>query len=391
MSVPLVALLVVMPLALAVAVGVVVITLAHRLSRRERAVTPSTALVAARRHAGSIDALAWVGLVAALVILQVFTPSLTNGLGTGVLIGLTPTLAGATFLAVQSVGELTWPRPSGPVRRAPLTPRTVRTLAPVGLRRLTWVWAGGLATTLVACGLASGNGRDIERVWDAASSGAAGPFPGWFYGGPLLVATAVVVAATEVVLLLVGLRRLTWVWAGGLATTLVACGLASGNGRDIERVWDAASSGAAGPFPGWFYGGPLLVATAVVVVATEVVLLLVARRPAVADTAPADDLALRTVSARRVLRGTQLVLAWTLAGVLFVAGTALRSVGTIEVDGVGRTSVGLVAGGTTLLLLGLAVALAGPLTMVRTTVAAPARSAATAGRALHAASDPVAS
>jgi hypothetical protein len=324
MSVPLVALLVVMPLALAVAVGVVVITLAHRLSRRERAVTPSTALVAARRHAGSIDALAWVGLVAALVILQVFTPSLTNGLGTGVLIGLTPTLAGATFLAVQSVGELTWPRPSGPVRRAPLTPRTVRTLAPVGLRRLTWVWAGGLATTLVACGLASGNGRDIERVWDAASSGAAGPFPGWFYGGPLLVATAVVVAATEVVLLLV---------AGGPA--------------------------GAGP--------------------------------PVADTAPADDLALRTVSARRVLRGTQLVLAWTLAGVLFVAGTALRSVGTIEVDGVGRTSVGLVAGGTTLLLLGLAVALAGPLTMVRTTVAAPARSAATAGRALHAASDPVAS
>jgi hypothetical protein len=209
MSVPLVALLVVMPLALAVAVGVVVITLAHRLSRRERAVTPSTALVAARRHAGSIDALAWVGLVAALVILQVFTPSLTNGLGTGVLIGLTPTLAGATFLAVQSVGELTWPRPSGPVRRAPLTPRTVRTLAPVGLRRLTWVWAGGLATTLVACGLASGNGRDIERVWDAASSGAAGPFPGWFYGGPLLVATAVVVAATEVVLLLVARRPTT--------------------------------------------------------------------------------------------------------------------------------------------------------------------------------------
>jgi hypothetical protein len=319
MSVRLVALLVVMPLALAVVVAVVVITLAHRLSRSERAVTPSSALVAARRHAGGIDALAWVGLVAALIIMQVFTPSLTNGLGAGVLIGLTPTLAGATFLAVQSAGELTWPRPSGPLRRAPLTPRTVRTVAPVGLRRLTWVWAGGLAMMLVACGLASGNGRDIERVWDAASSGAAGPFPGWFYGGPLLVATAVVV------------------------------------------------------------------------VATEVALLLVARRPAVADTAPADDLALRTVSARRVLRGAQLVLAWTLAGVLLVAGTALRSVGTIEVDGVGRTSVGLVAGGTALLLLGLAVAVAGPLMMLLTTVAVPARGAAPAGRALHAASDPVGS
>jgi hypothetical protein len=258
MSVRLVALLVVMPLALAVVVAVVVITLAHRLSRSERAVTPSSAL-------------------------------------------------------------LTWPRPSGPLRRAPLTPRTVRTVAPVGLRRLTWVWAGGLAMMLVACGLASGNGRDIERVWDAASSGAAGPSPGWFYGGPLLVATAVVV------------------------------------------------------------------------VATEVALLLVTRRPAVTDTAPADDLALRTVSARRVLRGAQLVLAWTLAGVLLVAGTALRSVGTIEVDGVGRTSGGLVAGGTALLLLGLAVAVAGPLMMLLTTVAVPARGAAPAGRALHAASDPVGS
>ncbi|PVU82435.1 hypothetical protein DDP54_04800 [Cellulomonas sp. WB94] len=319
MSVPIVALLALLPLALAVAVAVVVIGLAHRLSARERTASPGSALVAARRHAGGIDALAWVGLVAALVVIQAFTPSLTSGLGTGVLFGLTPALAGATFLAVQSVGELTWPRPSGSVRRAPLTPRTVRDIAPVGLRRLTWGWAGGLALALVACGLSSGNGRDIARVWDASSSGAAGPFPGWFYGGPLVVATAVLV------------------------------------------------------------------------VVPEVVLRLVARRPAVVDTAPADDLALRALSSLRVLRGAQLVLAWTLAGVLLVAGSALRNVGTIEVDGVVRTSVGLVAGGTTLLVLGLAVALAGPATILMTAMTAPARSAAPVGRALHAASGPVGS
>ncbi|NMM17866.1 MAG: hypothetical protein HHJ14_12320 [Cellulomonas sp.] len=318
MSVPYVALLVMLLLALAVA-AVVAIALAHRLSRRERTAFPSSALVAAGRHAGGIDALAWVGLVAALVVIQVSSPSLTSGLGTGVLIGLTPALAGATFLAVQAFGELTWPRPSGPVRRAPLTPRTVRTIAPVGLRRLTWVWAGGLALVLVACGMASGTGRDIERVWDASSSGAAGPFPGWFYGGPLLAATAIVVAATEIVLRLV------------------------------------------------------------------------ARRPAVVDTTPADDLALRTLSSLRVLRGTQLVLAWTLAGVLLVAGSALRNVGTIEVDGAVRTSVGLVGGGTTLLALGLALALAGPVTILFTGVAASARGAAPVGRALPAASDPVGS
>lgn len=319
MSVVVVAVLALLPFALAVAVAAVVIGLAHRPGARDRATSPSSALVAARRHAGGIDALAWVGLGAALVVLQVFATSLTSGLGTGVLIGLTPALAGVTFLTVQSVGELTWPRPSGSVRRAPLTPRTVRTIAPVGLRRVTWGWAGGLALVLVVCGLASGTGRDIARVWDASSSGAAGPFPGWFYGGPLLAATAVVVAATEVALRLV------------------------------------------------------------------------ARRPAVVDTTPADDLALRALSSLRVLRGAQLVLAWTLAGVLLVAGSALRNVGTIEIDGVARTSVGLIAGGTSLLVLGLVVALAGPVAIGLTGVSAPARGAAPVGRALRAASGPVGS
>jgi hypothetical protein len=315
MSVRLVALLVAVPLVLAAVLAVVLVTVALRASHREPAASPSAALVAARRHAGGIDALAWVGLLAALVVVRVLTPALTSGLGTGVLIGLTPALAGSAFLAVQSIGELTWPRPSGSVHRAPLTPRTVRTLAPLGLRRLTWAWAGGLAATLAACGLLSGNGRDIERVWDATSSGASGPFPGWFYGGPLLVATAVVV------------------------------------------------------------------------VAAETVLQLVVRRPAVVDTAPDSDLALRTLSARRVLRGTQLVLAWTFAGVLLVAGSALRNVGTIEVDGVGLTSAAHVSAGTALLLLGLAVAVAGPLTVVLSSVGRPGRGAAPTGRALRAASD----
>jgi hypothetical protein len=319
MSVPVVATLVMLPLALAVVVAVVVIALSHRRNGRERAVTASSTLVAARRHAGAIDALAWVGLVAALVVIQGLTPSLTSGLGTGVLIGLTPTLAGATFLAVQSVGELTWPRPSGPLRRAPLTPRSVGTIAPVGLRRLTWVWAAGLVVTLVACGLTSGNGRDIERSWDASSSSAAGPFPGWFFGVPLLAATVVIV------------------------------------------------------------------------VATEIVLALVARRPAVSDTAPSDDLALRSLSSLRVVRGGQLVLAWTWAGVLLVAGNAVRNVGTLEVDGVVRTSVGLVAGGTALVLLGLAVALAGPSTVLLTSLGALRRRTTPVGQALFGASEPAAS
>ena len=68
------------------------------------------------------------------------------------------------------------------------------------------------------------------------------------------------------------------------------------------------------------------------------VLLLVARRAAVADTSPTDDVALRRTSAGRVLAGVQLVAAWTLAGCLFFAANAVSSVQPVWADVVGRGS-----------------------------------------------------
>ena len=217
---------------------------------------------------------------------------------------------------MQATGEATWPRPSGRVRRAPLTRRTVRDVVPGRLRAAAWVWATLTVAALVAGGLASADGRSVARTFPGGAAGS-------------------------------------------------------------------------GPFPGWYFGVPLLAAVVVVLLATEGVLRLVATRPTVADADPAWDLALRRLSAHRVLRGAQFVLAWTAAGVLGVGGLALRNVGrTVTADpasgsalhvavGTGGLVLALVAalGGAVLALLPAAPAAAG------TPVAAPAAAGTTSGTA----------
>jgi hypothetical protein len=207
----------------------------------------------------------------------------TPGLRAGLYLGLIPAAAGLTFAILQALGELIWPRPTGALRRAPLTRRTATDIAPRRLRQVTWSWAALTSVTLVACGLTSDDGRGITRTFTNGSAGA-------------------------------------------------------------------------GPFPGWFYGVPLLVATAVVLLAGEFVLRLIARRPAVMDAAPEWDLALRRTSSRRLLRGTQLVLGWTAAGVLFFAGTAVHTVGAGgSADGVALGSPGYAVGGIVLTLVSIGV------------------------------------
>lgn len=259
-------------LALLAAVVVVVVAVTRRPLP-----APSEAADAARRHALGVNIAAWAALavlpgVIGLVAVPLFR--LTGAsLYAGVVTGLYPATAGLLFLGVHAIGERTWPRPTGAVRRAHLSP------------------------------------RDAQRG------------PRW-------------------------LRRLTWAWAGLLLVTLVAAGATSSNGRAVSVAYATNGVQTASPYPGWFYGVPLLVAAALVLVATEGVLRLISRRPAVVDADPAYDAASRRLSAHRALRGTQLVLALTEAGVLGIAGAALSSVD--------RGALGGVIGG-----LGLLIGLAG--------------------------------
>ncbi|MGM0385067.1 MAG: hypothetical protein ACQERF_03660 [Actinomycetota bacterium] len=182
----------------------------------------------------------------------------------GLLAALGPVLAGLVYLAITAAGEASWRAPSGPRRTAVLTRRPLFSRAAPWANHILWAWAALLTAALVAFGaVAEPDGRSIAHV-----------------GGACVVDGAT-----------------------------VPC------------------TGASGPFPGWPYGIPLVVGAALVVAATLGVLSLIARRPAVRDTIPADDELLRTISATRVVRGAQLSLGATLAGVLLFAGTAAANAG----------------------------------------------------------------
>lgn len=244
------------PLLMAAVGAAVVAAIVHAAARRADP-PPSEAAAAARQHGTTVNVTAWVAAVtlgplalAPFVVLAARTGTVDGPTGNAVLTGAVPAGVGLVFLGVHALGERTWPRPTGMLRRATLVPRGE--VAPRWLRRVTLAWAAALVVVLVVTGITAVDGRAFRISADA------------------------------------GFTQQT-----------------------------------AGPYPGWDFGVPLLLAAAVLVACTEGTLRLVARRPAVVDADPADDAASRRLSAHRVLRGAQLVLGWMLAGVLVVAGGAI--------------------------------------------------------------------
>lgn len=274
-----------------------------------------TALVA-RRHAVVVHVVAWlVALLAYPLLAFDVVPGVHDlarrygtavggqaGVGDGVVLGLAPAGVGLAFLLVHVVGELTWPRPTGRVRRATLRPRRVADVAPRGMHRVAWTWYGLLVATLVTCGLtAAPDGRTValERTdWGVTS----GPFPGWFHGVPLLVAASLVVLGQAAVLRLVarrpavadaaeewdrGLRRLSAHRV--LRGTQLVLGLTAGAvlvvaGMALQSLGAPSGIGPrATASPGHVVGGTalLVVGVAVVVVACALTL-----RPGPAPQAP---------------------------------------------------------------------------------------------------------
>ncbi len=267
--------------ALTVAVVVVLTLRAGRRTPPDAAADPgiqgSPAATRAHRHTVWVTAWAWAwtGGIGALVAAQLGATSAGNDhvvnwpFVAGRLVGLVPLLAGAGFLLVHVIGEVTWPRPTGPVRRAALVPRTVRDVTGWGLP----AWCSGLAVLLV-----------VVTVVGGATADSSG-------------------------------RTLTR------------------TGHEWQEVW-------GNPYPGWYYGFLLLVAVAVLAALTVLVLRMLVRRATVPEIHRSDDLALRRVSARRVLVGVQLVTGTTLAGVLAVGGRTLVHVGTAAADPAAGLMVG---------------------------------------------------
>jgi len=280
------------------ALGVVVVaaSLASLWLDRARATAPHDDARRAQRHAAYTSAAAIACLVGALLAV-VGLGVAANIYGLGRMPGLRrllaalPAAAGLLFIGAHAVGELTWPRPRGPVREAMLVARTARDVAPV--RLLRWAWAVA-ALTLVAVG--------------AFVLAASGP-------------------------------------------------------RTVTRVVDAHTF-VAEPFPGTWFGVPVLVAAVLVVLASAATLRIIASRPAVLGTSPAWDMWLRRRSARRVLRGGQLVGCLTVAAMCHFAGIAWQYLGNLDASweqvphGTGYVAAGLLVRGLGLVLaaVGLVVA-----------------------------------
>lgn len=204
----LVALLTVVALAAAAAL-VVVAALGDR-----RPQDPRTArvLAAARRHERLVSVVAAAVTVAALATLPLVLPRLTTSTTTpGVLVGVAPVAGGLLHLALRAAGELTWPRPRGSVRNAPLARRTARALGGARLTALVTTTVLGTAAVVTWGLTAADDGRSVARTpfvddLGGVVTGASGPYPGWPYGAPLLVTLALLLVATLGVLRLVARR-----------------------------------------------------------------------------------------------------------------------------------------------------------------------------------------
>lgn len=196
---------------------VVALGLAAVLTRRP-VPAPSEAAEAARRHGALVSLTAWLlpSLVGTFLLLPLAALVVRWGGIDGpatwhaLLAGLYPGLFGLGYLGVHAIGERTWPRPAGPVRRAALAHRRVSDVAPHWLRRTVHGLAVATAAVLVVCGATGAeDGRSVST--SGLSDGmfttrASSPYPGWDFAVPLLVAVVLVALAAEGVLRLVARR-----------------------------------------------------------------------------------------------------------------------------------------------------------------------------------------
>lgn len=185
-------------LALAVAVGGI-FTAARRASR-----SSEVAVTAARRHGLIVAVLAPVAGIVTVVLLVGAGMDVGHGFPgkTGDALALAPLAYALAHTLVLLIGELTWPRPAGAVRRARLTPRRLGDVAPRRLLRTCLAGTVLLVATIAAgAALAGGDGTEILHR-DGPYLRGAGPWPGWHYGEPVTV---------ELVLLLGLLAGALWV------------------------------------------------------------------------------------------------------------------------------------------------------------------------------------
>ena len=159
-----------------------------------------TAVASARTH--TVRAAGAAILLGAMAAVYVGTAGLGNSSpgGLGITALLIPITFGVVHTLVLAVGELTWPRPVGEVRRARLVHRGLLDAVTPRLVRLTAISTTFAVATLGGGALlADADGRSFSYGPATAVVATASPFPGVFYGLPAAVGLgllAVIAAST---------------------------------------------------------------------------------------------------------------------------------------------------------------------------------------------------
>ncbi|WP_222194556.1 hypothetical protein [Modestobacter italicus] len=175
-------------LVLATVVGVTGLT---ALAVRRPFASHQATVAEARQHAGRISAAALVvGLLAGvatgyLALMSRFTGEAIPG-RLGVAVISAPLAFGMASTGVVLLGELTWPRPAGDVRRARLVRRGLFDAGPRWLLRLAvGTFTAGLLLVAAGALTAGPDGRTITvRAGYESVLGAASPYAGPEYGVP---------------------------------------------------------------------------------------------------------------------------------------------------------------------------------------------------------------
>lgn len=152
----------------------------------------------ARRRAGTATALALTVMIAGLVV---------NGLAPralGLPVAVAPTLAACAALAFYGARPPQAPASDlGSVRTASLHARSARTVVAPRTAALGLALTVGYAALVVLCGItasADDSGRDRQIAFSSGDLGStAGPYPGWWYGLPMLVSTLLLAVIAVVV------------------------------------------------------------------------------------------------------------------------------------------------------------------------------------------------
>lgn len=199
------------PVTAAVVAGFVVLVLLARTRVHDDEVVAPVAV--ARRHAFVVSVLA-VGLGVTATGLMLRSAGVSGAFWgvPGTVAALSPLVFGATHCLAIGVGELTWPRPDGAVRRARVEPRTTLSVArgwPVQV--LVAATAAAVVTLIIGAALAGPDGRSIGYGLNEAPNFRLGQvtaaaFPGASIGVPVAVGLVVLAVLTGLVLHAVAVR-----------------------------------------------------------------------------------------------------------------------------------------------------------------------------------------